>query len=394
MKNLKCLLKDVINGNIVSTRPLVDFYENNKYSGIFLDDYYINGEKYIEFLKWLEECQRDEDENFNYLIEEEVKEEEKLIEFENLIEEWQIHQEEDFNYLIEEDVKEEAISYNKNTDTYTFKEEEDKSYQNYYEDSFDLMRCNYIQNIRKREGILSNIIKILDDIILDINNLNNNMLDKSLASDIYYSFECILDEIEEKKKSQYYYMYQRKDTLVKIENIINKFYNEKYSNIDFDQIYPEELYDEINKLENDYDSLVYHIFEIISLNDNSKQYKKKRISSRYRKKFFKKKSSRYFELLVENKNVMEISQLCGVDEQSVKKFFKRKFSEYKTLKLTKSDEEIIYIWTITIKELETFLIYMIKREDKSKYYININNISEEEKKKIIENYFNKLDKKA
>lgn len=394
MKNLECLLKDVINGNIVSTRTLVDFYENNKYSGIFLGDYYINGEKYIEFLKWLEECQRDEDENFNYLIEDEVKEEEKLIEFENLIEEWQRNQEEDFNYLIEEEVKEEVISYNKNTDTYTLKKEEDKSYKNHYEDSFYLIRYNYIQNIKKRTGILSYIINRLEQIILDVDKLNNNPLDKSLAINIYYDFEIILDEIEEKKKSEYYYIYKRKDTLDNIENIINEFYNDKYLNINFDQIYNEELYDKIKAIADNYKSLIYSILIIISLNDNSKQYKKKRINSRYRNKNFKKKSSRYFKLLVENKNVMEISQLCGVDAQSVNKFFKRKFSEYKTLKLTKSDEEIIYIWTVTTKELEYFLIYMIKREDKSKYYININNISAEEKKKIIKNYFYKLDKKT
>lgn len=392
MKNLKCLLKDIINGNIVSTRPLVDFYENNKNVGIFSEDYHINDEKYIEFLKWLEECQRNEDENFNYFMEGEIKKEEKLIEFENLIEEWQRNQEEDFNYLIEDEVKEEAISYNKNTDTYTFKEEEDKNYKKHHEDSFYLIRDNYIQNIRKRTGILSYITNELEHITSEVDNLSNDPLDKSLAINIYYDFEAILKEIEEKKKSEYYYIYKRKDTLDNIENIINEFYNDKYLKVNFNQIYNEELYDEIKELADNYESLIYSILIIISLNDNSKQYKKKRINSRYRNKKFKKNSSRYFELLLENKNVMEISQLCGVNEQSVKKFFNRKFSEYKTLKLTKSDEEIIYIWTITIKELENFLIYMIKRDDKSKYCININNISEEEKKKIIKNYFDNLDK--
>lgn len=154
---------------------LVAFYEDNKYDNIYLGYYYINGEKYIKFLKQLEA--------------------------------WQRNQEEDFNYLIEEEVKEEAISYNKNTDTYTFKEEEDKSYQNYYEDSFDLMRCNYIQNIRKRTGILSYIINQLDYIYLDVEELNNNLLNESLSISIYYGFKVILDEIEEKKKIIKNYFY-------------------------------------------------------------------------------------------------------------------------------------------------------------------------------------------
>lgn len=243
----------------------------------------------------------------------------------------------------------------------------------------DRLNSPYIKRVKERGGPLSNIIFELEYIVKKTNDISKNtrMDQLRILVDIYYSLGQILNECYEIKDSEYINIYRGKPTINEIqkeliwieefdfdgfydtirENCIYGYDNYEYENDD-DNNNELTLDDFICKV----DSSIKNIFKVI---DKYYEYKKKRKKLRYRKKSFKKKSSIYFKYLYEGKSLDEISQLCNVRLESVKKFIGRKvkdLSELLSLPYIPNEllEEILLDLDITKEELEYFIkVYVI-----------------------------------
>lgn len=325
MKNIYYLLKQLSNGEINTTRPMTDWSEKENITCPD-EDYEYEAEIIKE--------QQEEDQNRKYYN------------TFNPIEKDSFHNKED----IVEEQEEKNMMVNENLSN-----------------NINLINYKYIQKVKEREGPLSKIINTLNLIKECINKVYAGNLKVRLLIDIYDYFESILEIINEKRNDDFYIIYKAKDTLKKIEEAIEQ--EQKLNKKGFDEFYDaikdenwfDEEFDKIYEFVDCADVLIEEIFYIVSLLDNSSEYKIERKKSRYRKKGFKKKSSKYFKLLSEGHTFEDISKICGINIESVKKFFKRKLKEYKS---SMNDDEIATNWTITKDQLNFFITFMLKKEGK------------------------------
>lgn len=325
MKNIYYLLKQLSNGEINTTRPMTDWSEKENITCPD-EDYEYEAEIIKE--------QQEEDQNRKYYN------------TFNPIEKDSFHNKED----IVEEQEEKNMMVNENLSN-----------------NINLINYKYIQKVKEREGPLSKIINTLNLIKECINKVYAGNLKVRLFIDIYDYFESILEIINEKRNDDFYIIYKAKDTLKKIEEAIEQ--EQKLNKKGFDEFYDaikdenwfDEEFDKIYEFVDCADVLIEEIFYIVSLLDNSSEYKIERKKSRYRKKGFKKKSSKYFKLLSEGHTFEDISKICGINIESVKKFFKRKLKEYKS---SMNDDEIAINWTITKDQLNFFITFMLKKEGK------------------------------
>lgn len=261
----------------------------------------------------------------------------------------------------------EAYDYNADTDTYIIINVLNNGGVQRQIENLRVINYAYIEKVKERHGTLSEIINTLNLIKECINKVYAGNLKVRLLIDIYDYFESILEIINEKRNDDFYIIYKAKDTLKKIEEAIEQ--EQKLNKKGFDEFYDaikdenwfDEEFDKIYEFVDCADVLIEEIFYIVSLLDNSSEYKIERKKSRYRKKGFKKKSSKYFKLLSEGHTFEDISKICGINIESVKKFFKRKLKEYKS---SMNDDEIATNWTITKDQLNFFITFMLKKEGK------------------------------